>query len=129
MKNLRIITLLTALLIVSFSFSSNAEDANSIKLYNNTDNTSEIIMEADLLLFELALNFQISSFPFVFDLNRIVMENDLMLEESLEMEDWMLDYEWIEAEELLIEEDMEMEVWMERPQNWNMYECGVNNKK
>ncbi len=128
MKNLRIITLLTALLIVSFSFSSQAEDSNLNKLYNSTDNTVEMSMEADLLLVELALNFQISSFPLIFDLNRIVMENDLVLEESLELEDWMLGYEWIEAEELLIEEDMEMEVWMERPKNWNMYECGINNK-
>ena len=130
MKNLRIITLLTALLVVSFSFSSRAENSDLNKLYNNkTDNAYEMIMEADLLLIELALDFQLSSFPLLFDLNRIVMENDLVLEESLEMEDWMLDYQWIESEELFIEEDMEMEVWMERPQNWSMYECGVSNEK
>jgi hypothetical protein len=89
MKNLRIITLLTAFLIVSFSFSSRAKDSDLNKLYYNTDNTSEMIMEAYLLLVELTLNFQISSSTMICDLNRIIMENDLVLEESLEMEDWI----------------------------------------
>lgn len=45
-----------------------------------------------------------------------------VIEEEMELEEWMLNYEWGETEESLNEEEMELEAWMERPQNWSMYE-------
>lgn len=39
------------------------------------------------------------------------------VEESLELEKWMMDYEWIKREKIA-EEEMELEKWMISPQNW-----------
>jgi len=54
---------------------------------------------------------------------KINVESELeteVLEESLELEDWMLNYEWIEKENIM-EEELKFEDWMQSPKKWNIY--------
>ncbi len=53
------------------------------------------------------------SFPVVENFQAI----EEFFEENLELEQWMLDYEWIKTEKI-IEEDLEMEDWMRTPEKW-----------
>jgi hypothetical protein len=49
-------------------------------------------------------------------------EETEIIEESLEIEEWMLDYNWIEKEDFE-EEELKLEDWMQNPENWNIYAC------
>lgn len=48
-------------------------------------------------------------------------ESEIM-EENLELEDWMLNYNWIEHENF-DEQELKLEGWMKNPENWNIYAC------
>ena len=51
--------------------------------------------------------------------NTVIMETEMeLIDESLEMEDWMLDSNWLEKESFE-EEDLKLEEWMKYPKNWN----------
>ncbi len=50
-------------------------------------------------------------------------EAEVIIEENLELEDWMLNYEWIDNENFE-EEELQFEDWMKYPKNWNIYACG-----
>ena len=61
----------------------------------------QVIDNSSLIMDE---KLEISSFEFV--------------EENLELEDWMLDYAWIENENIT-EDELIMEDWMIQPKSWN----------
>lgn len=95
MKNLRKITLLTATVIFSISFSARAESSDSKNVTNN--NSSEMIMNLSPSTAESIIIFQMPAFNLLVDINELTAENDLLLEEALELEEWMLDYKWVEV--------------------------------
>ncbi len=49
-------------------------------------------------------------------------ENEVILENELELEDWMLHIDWIQLE-YFEEEELTMETWMIYPKMWNIYAC------
>jgi len=58
---------------------------------------------------------------FLDNYGNMVMEfnenEESIFEEQLEMENWMLEYNWIEKE-TIIEEELQIEAWMTSPENW-----------
>ena len=46
-----------------------------------------------------------------------------IIEQDLEIEEWMLNFNWINKE-LFEEEELKFENWMVYPKNWNIYSCG-----
>jgi hypothetical protein len=126
MKDLRKISLLIAIFVLSISFSTSAKSVNK-NINDAGNNSSEMIMKSNTFIVEFMGIFHIPAYNLLVNINSLTA-NDLILEETLELEEWMLDYNWVEAEESLIEEEMQLEVWMQRPQNWNIYQCGANAK-
>lgn len=49
-------------------------------------------------------------------------ENEVLLENELELEDWMLHADWIQIE-YVEEEELTLEAWMMYPKMWNIYAC------
>lgn len=45
-----------------------------------------------------------------------------ILDENLELENWMLDANWI-FNESFVDEELSFENWMDSPKNWNLYSC------
>ncbi len=53
---------------------------------------------------------------------RIEEKNDLLLEEDMEIEHWMIDYKWFQQESFT-ENELILEEWMNYPKMWNIYAC------
>ena len=69
--------------------------------------------------FNSDMDSAVSHDAFHYELNNYeeaIMNNDLV-EENLELEQWMMDYEWIKIEKFE-EEEIKMEGWMTNPQKW-----------
>ena len=107
--------------------------------YNECSNPSDTYPVGDLSLLYLSENKSKFSQPNETSLNsgKIYLDSAVMInefqgeiipyeetetsnnfqEESLELENWMMDYEWMTIEEIA-EGEMELEEWMISPQNW-----------
>lgn len=128
MKASKKINLLIAIFILTISFSVRAESLNNKNVKDFYNNAMEMIVSINTSVFEFMGFYNVPAFSLLVNINYL-SESNLVLDETLEMEEWMLDYNWIGAEESLIEEDLQLEVWMQHPKNWNIYQCGEGTVK
>ena len=117
MKNLNINTALIAILIFFLSSSLTRAEVTTVKSYSPL--ITILPAETNLLFTELICNAQFKKSSIALPSKDIAEERELFMEENLEMEKWMLNYNWIEKNEVITEEELKLEVWMRSPTNWN----------
>ncbi len=106
-------------LFFALTLSVNITKAEDIKI---SDNSACLIEEANQLFIALISNAQYLEMETALR-SSVSEESELLMEESLEIEEWMLDYSWIQKNEVILQEELTLELWMEHPQNWNIYSC------
>jgi hypothetical protein len=103
MKKSRIITSALSLLLISFiNLEVHALNMPSINL------TSIITFDSEKSLEEIICNLQYNNF----NSDEMNLESNMLLEENLELEDWMLEPKWSEEFEFINESELELEQWM-----------------
>ncbi len=118
MKDLRIIKLFITLIILIVPFT--AVRAGN---YGSSENSPLIIIDTNYMLVELIYGYQFSEFVDAAGSFEAVEESEMLIEEELVLEEWMLDFSSVENEEVIIEESLNFELWMKHPKNWNIYDC------
>jgi len=126
MKNLKIATVLIALFTLSLSpLVSKAENSKI-----NDRSPYILLNETNALFLEMIQSNTSAEFLALSEMEEIVME------ETLEMEGWMMKVNWIQEDaavlktteimetaeivsETILEEELQLENWMKSPGNWN----------
>ncbi|MGC9338085.1 MAG: hypothetical protein ACP5E3_11055 [Bacteroidales bacterium] len=119
MKKIKVITVLAAFAFILFSTSNSK--ASNLQFINS--NLLLIFSEENNIITELICNAQYLQFNNIVNSLEANAESESFLEESMEMQDWMMDYNWMDNASTLIENDLKFELWMESPKNWNIYHC------
>jgi len=121
MKNLRINTIFIALAMMPL-FTS-VSRAGSFEITSTSPIYTLITAEAGQIFTELLCHVQYFDNKNSYSSFEIAEETEVLMEESLELEEWMMDFNWEEKEEAYTEKELKLEVWMKRPKNWNIYFC------
>ena len=116
MKKIKILTVL----FFAFTLSVNITKAEDSKI---PDNSNSILKEATHLFTAMISNARYLEMETAPVVSETFKESEILIEESLELEEWMLDYKWLEKEEVIAEEEFQLELWMKSPKNWNIYSC------
>jgi hypothetical protein len=119
MKKNNVITLLVASVFILFATSNSK--AGNLQFINS--NVLIILSEENNLLEELVCNAQYMQFTNTTKSLEAYIESEIVVEESLEMQEWMLEYNWIDNASTVTESELTFELWMESPKNWNIYQC------
>lgn len=107
------------------------QSTNEIIFAINSSKEQKAFYEEDILLEEWMIDLELWADKMDSSLNEasketnapaIKEDSEFILENELELEDWMLYYEWIHTE-IFQEEELTMEDWMVYPKMWNIYAC------
>ncbi|MFW5645027.1 MAG: hypothetical protein ACOCZL_03870 [Bacteroidota bacterium] len=97
----------------------------------NTAKEQKAFYEEEILLEEWMIDLETWMKKIDTSTNKIIKEentlnaeekNEVIRENELELENWMLNYDWIEKE-YFQEEELAMEDWMIYPKMWNIFAC------
>jgi len=119
MKKIKIITALAAFAFILFSTS--ISKASNLQFINT--HLLVILVEENCTLTDLACKTQYIEFNNLSNSLYNNTESEFLEEKSLEMQDWMMDYNWIDNSASFDEKELKFELWMESPKNWNIYQC------